>query len=47
MVQLWYVKVKLEYNPLSDVPERYYQQALNKLVADGLYDTQGNKTTTA
>lgn len=43
MVQLWYVKVKLGYNPLSDVPDRYYQQSLDKLVADGLYDSEGNK----
>lgn len=43
MVQLWYVKVKLNYNQLSDVPERYYQQALDKLVADGLYNKDGVK----
>lgn len=41
MIQLWYVKVKLNYNPLSDVPNRYYQQVLDKLVADGLYDLEG------
>lgn len=43
MITLWYVKVKLELNELSDVPERYYQQVLDLLVADGLYDEEGNK----
>lgn len=43
MITLWYVKVKLELNELSDVPERYYQQVLNVLVAEGLYDKEGNK----
>lgn len=43
MIRLWYVKVKLNYNPLSDVPDRYYQQTLDMLVADGLYDSDGNK----
>lgn len=43
MIQLWYVKVKLEYNPLTDVPNRYYQQTLDKLVEDNLYDEKGNK----
>lgn len=41
MIQLWYVKVKLGYNTLSEVPERYYQQVLDKLVVDGLYDSNG------
>ena len=43
MIQLWYVKVKLNYNPISDVPDRYYNQVLDKLVADGLYVSEGNK----
>ncbi|QJT71650.1 hypothetical protein [Psychrobacillus phage Spoks] len=45
MVNLWYVKVKLNYNPLSDVPTRYYADVLAKLIADGLYDEEGNKET--
>jgi len=43
MVFFWYVKVKLGLNELSDVPDRYYQQVLDLLVADGLYDEEGNK----
>lgn len=43
MITLWYVKVKLELSKLRDVPKRYYQQVLNLLVADGLYDEEGNK----
>lgn len=43
MVTLWYVKVKLELNELTEVPERYYNDVLAKLVADGLYDEKGNR----
>lgn len=43
MVKLWYVKVKLNYNELKDVPERYYNGVLELLVSDGLYDKKGNK----
>lgn len=43
MIQLWYTKVKLGYNEITDVPERYYRQVLEKLTSDGLYDNQGNK----
>lgn len=43
MVTFWYVKVKLGLAELSDVPDRYYQQVLDLLVADGLYDEEGNK----
>lgn len=28
---------------LSEVPERYYQSVLDRLVAEGLYDVEGNK----
>ena len=43
MVMFWYVKVKLGLNNLIDVPERYYEDVLTKLVADGLYDEEGNR----
>ena len=45
MVSLWVYKVKNEVNgtTIADVPERYYQQVLDILVAEGLYDEEGNK----
>lgn len=43
MVTLWYAKIKLGLNELIDVPGRYYQQVLDLLVAEGLYDEDGNK----
>lgn len=43
MVTLWYVKVKLELNQLTDVPDRYNDDVLLLLVEDGLYDEEGNK----
>ncbi|WP_158303427.1 hypothetical protein [Desulfitobacterium hafniense] len=42
MVTFWFTKVKLGMNELSDVPERYYPQVLDKLVEAGLYDENGN-----
>lgn len=45
MVKLWAYKVKNEVNgtTINDVPERYYQQVLDILIAEGLYDEEGNK----
>lgn len=43
MVTFWYTKVILNYSPLTDVPDRYYPQVLERLVAEGLYDEEGNK----
>lgn len=45
MVNLWVYKVKNEVmgTTIKDVPERYYQQVLNILVAEGLFDEEGNK----
>lgn len=45
MVNLWVYKVKNEVmgTTINDVPERYYRQVLNILVAEGLYDEEGNK----
>lgn len=45
MVSLWVYKVKNEVNgaTINDVPDRYYQQVLDILVAEGLYDEEGNK----
>lgn len=43
MVTLWYTKIKLNYDPLSNVPDRYYKDVLARLVEDGLYDEEGNK----
>ena len=36
MVVFWFTKVKLGLSELGDVPERYYQQVLDKLVEAGL-----------
>lgn len=45
MVTLWYSKVKNKFNgtTLADVPARYYDDVLTRLVADGLYDTDGKE----
>ena len=45
MVTLWYARVKNNFDGtvLSDVPERYYADVLARLVAEGLYDENGNK----
>lgn len=43
MVTLWYVKIKLKLSELADVPERYYQQVLDKLVEEELFDEEGNR----
>ena len=43
MVTLWFVKIKLKLSELADVPERYYEQVLDILVAEGLYDEEGNR----
>jgi hypothetical protein len=45
MVSLWVYKVRNEVNgtTINDVPERYYQQVLDILVVEGLYDEEGNK----
>lgn len=43
MVIFWYVKVKLGLNDLIDVPDRYYDDVLAKLVTDDLYDEEGNR----
>lgn len=43
MPTLWFTKIKLGYNELSEVPDRYYKEVLAKLVAAGLYDTDGNE----
>lgn len=43
MVSLWFTKIKLGLNELTEVPERYYGDVLAKLVPAGLYDEQGNK----
>ncbi len=46
MVLFWFTKVKLGLSELGDVPERYYQQVLEKLVDAGLYDEEGNPVAT-
>lgn len=43
MIKFWYTKVKLRYSELSDVPARYYDQVFAQLVADGIYDKDGNR----
>ena len=45
MVSLWVYKVENEVlgTTIEDVPDRYYQQVLDILVAEGLYDGEGNK----
>lgn len=45
MVKLWVYKVENNVlgTTIEDVPERYYEQVLDILVADGLYDEEGNK----
>ena len=45
MVSLWVYKVKNEVMgaAIDDVPERYYQQVLDILVAEGMYDEEGNR----
>lgn len=44
MVNFWYAKVKTRFNgtTLADVPQKYYYAVLALLVADGLYDENGN-----
>lgn len=45
MVSLWVYKVKNKVMgaTLEDVPERYYEQVLDILVVEGLYDEEGNR----
>lgn len=43
MVTFWYAKVKVGMCELSDVRDVYYEAVLARLVAEGLYDEQGNK----
>lgn len=43
MIFLWFVKIKLFMSELEDVPERYHQQVLDKLVEEGLFDVDGNR----
>lgn len=45
MVKLWAYKVENNVlgTTLDDVPDRYYQQVLDLLVEQGLYDEEGNK----
>lgn len=43
MITLWYTKVKYSYSELPEVPARYYDDVLARLVAEGLYDEAGNK----
>lgn len=43
MVTLWFTKIKLGQNELAEVPPRYHDDVLAKLVDAGLYDTEGNK----
>ena len=38
MVYLWFVKIKLGMDTLESVPERYFEQVKEMLVADGLLD---------
>ncbi len=45
MVTFWFTKVKLGLSELGDVPERYYDAVLQKLVEAGLYDGSGNPVT--
>lgn len=45
MVTLWYTKIKLRISELEEVPERYYDDVLARLVKDGLYDEEGNMLT--
>ena len=43
MVTLWYTKIKLGQNELTEVPTRYYDDVLRKLVDAGLYNEIGEK----
>lgn len=45
MVSLWVYKVAKEIlgTTLGDVPERYYNQVLDLLVEQGLFDEEGNR----
>lgn len=43
MPTLWFTKIKLNMNELSEVPERYYAEVLAKLVEAGLYNEDGTK----
>lgn len=47
MVTFWFTKVKLELSGLSEVPPRYYDGVLEKLVDAGMYDADGNKLVVA
>ena len=46
MVTLWFTKIKLGQAELVDVPARYHDNVLAKLVSAGLYDEEGNKIET-
>lgn len=46
MPTLWFTKIKHGKNELSEVPERYYDEVLAKLVAAGLYNEDGTKIVT-
>lgn len=43
MITLWYTMIKLGKNELEEVPERYYAQVLERLVAEGYYNEDGTR----
>ncbi|AFL99539.1 hypothetical protein Desde_1107 [Desulfitobacterium dehalogenans ATCC 51507] len=42
MVLFWFTKIKLGLSELNEVPERYYNAVMEKLVEAGMYDADGN-----
>lgn len=43
MVTLYFTMIKFKKSELSAVPERYYQQVLDLLVAEGLFNEDGTR----
>lgn len=43
MITLWYTMIKLRKNELSEVPPHYYEQVLERLVAEGYFNEDGTR----
>lgn len=43
MVTLWYVKIKFKLSKLEEVPDRYYDQVLEMLVENNIFDEEGSR----